>query len=136
MILAGNLNRVTLKMSKEDVTGRMGLSFIEHSMRHYGLQEMIDEWMPKASGSNREEKASRKVMAGALSLIAGGQRLEDLEVLRKDMGLRNSLGWRSMISPDTLREMMKDKCKAGKLRKAEEEFAVKAMKDSPASPLI
>lgn len=129
MILNGKLDQVTLKMSKEDVTGRMGLSWIEHSMRHYGLHEMIDAWIPKESGSNREESASRKVMAGALSLIAGGERIEDLEVLRADMGLLNSLGWKSMISPDTLREMMKEKRNAGKLRKADEEFVLKAMRD-------
>jgi hypothetical protein len=130
MILVGNLNRVTLKMAKEDVTGRMGLSFIEHSMRHYGLHEMVDKWMPRESGSNREEVGSRKVMAGVLSLIAGAERVEDIEVLREDRGLLNALGWRSMISPDTLLGYAHEKRNAGKLRKAQEEFVLKMMRQS------
>lgn len=130
MILNGKLDQVTLKMSKEDVTGRMGLSWIEHSMRHFGLQQMIDKRMPRESGSNREELASRKVMAGAMSLIAGGQRIEDIEVLRCDQGLLNSLGWESIVSPDTVREMGKAKRNGGKLRKADEAFVIKAIRES------
>ena len=130
MILTGKLNQVTLKYSQEDVTGRMGLSFIEHSMRHYGLQETIDEWMPVNGESNREIAGSRKVMAGVLSLIAGAERVEDIEVLREDRGLLNGLGWKSMISPDTLLEYAEVKRNAGKLRKAEEEFVIKTMKQS------
>jgi hypothetical protein len=130
MILTGKLDRVTLKFSQEDVTGRMGLGFIEHSMRHYGLQETIDEWMPVNGESNREIAGSRKVMAGVLSLIAGAERVEDIEVLREDRGLLNALGWRSMISPDTLLEYAEVKRNAGKLRKAQEEFVIRAMKQS------
>jgi Transposase DDE domain group 1 len=129
-MLAGKLNQVTLKMSKEDVTGRMGLGFIEHSMRHFGLQEMLDERMPVGGKSNREIEASRKVMAGVLSLIAGAQRVEDIEVLREDQGLLNALGWPRMISPDTLLEYMEVKRNAGKLRKAQEELVIKAMRQS------
>lgn len=130
MILAGRLDQVTLKMSKEDVTGRMGLSFIEHSMRHYGLQEMLDRRMPVSGGSNREIVASRKVMAGVLSLIAGAERVEDLEVLREDQGLLNAMGWQSMISPDTLLEYAKDRRNGGKLRKVEEELVIKVLRGS------
>ena len=130
MILNGKLDQVTLKMSQEDVTGRMGLSWIEHSLRHFGLQAMLDRRMPVRGTSNREIAASLKVMAGALSLIAGAQRVEDIEVLRKDRGLLNALGWQSMISPDTLLEYAKVKDNAGKLRKVQEEFVIKAMRDS------
>lgn len=128
MILNGKLDQVTLKMSKEDVTGRMGLSFIEHSMRHFGLQEMLDEKMPISGTSNREIVASRKVMAGALSLIAGAERVEDLEVLRADQGLLNAMGWKSMISPDTLLGYAQVRRNAGRLRKAEESFVIEAMR--------
>ncbi|MDP3919421.1 MAG: IS1380 family transposase [Candidatus Omnitrophota bacterium] len=130
MILTGKLDQVTLKMSQEDVTGRMGLSWIEHSMRHFRLTEILDRRMPVGGESNREIAASRKVMAGVLSLIAGAQRVEDIEVLREDRGLLNAIGWQSMISPDTLLEYAKIKDNAGKLRKAQEEFTIKLMRDS------
>jgi hypothetical protein len=130
MMLLGKMDQVTLKKSEEDVSGRMGLSWIEHSMRHYGLHGMLDRRMPVSGESNREIAASRKVMAGVLSLIAGAQRVEDIEVLRADRGLLNSMGWKSMISPDTLLEYARVKDNAGKLRKSQEEFVVKAMRQS------
>lgn len=130
MMLLGKMDQVTLKKSEEDVSGRMGLSWIEHSMRHYGLHEMLDRRMPVSGESNREIAASRKVMAGVLSLIAGAQRVEDIEVLRADRGLLNSMGWKSMISPDTLLEYARVKDNAGKLRKSQEEFVIKAMRQS------
>lgn len=135
MMLLGKMDQVTLKKSEEDVTGRMGLSFIEHSMRHYGLHEMLDRRMPVSGDSNREIAASRKVMAGMLSLIAGAQRVEDIEVLRADRGLLNTMGWKSMISPDTLLEYARVKDNGGKLRKSQEEFVVKTMKTSVLSEL-
>lgn len=128
MMLLGKMDQVTLKKSEEDVTGRMGLSWIEHGMRHYRLHEMLDRRMPVRGTSNREIVASRKVMAGVLSLIAGAQRVEDIEVLRADRGLLNSMGWKSMISPDTLLEYARVKDNAGKLRKSQEEFVIKTMK--------
>jgi hypothetical protein len=130
MILTGKMNQVTLKRSEEDVTGRMGLSWMGHSMRAFGLEEIIDRWSPRESGSNREILASRKVMAGALSLVAGGERIEDVEVLRKDRGLLNSMGWEEMISADTLREYLKVGQNAGRLRKGQEEFVMKAMRQT------
>jgi hypothetical protein len=133
MMLLGKMDQVTLKKSEEDVTGRMGLSWIEHSMRHYGLHEILDRRMPVSGESNREIVASRKLMAGVLSLIAGGQRVEDLEVLRADRGLLNSMGWQSMISPDTLLEYARLKKNAGKLRESQEEFSIQTMRASDLS---
>lgn len=129
MILHGKLNQVTLKKSEADVTGRMGLSWVDHSMRHYGLYGMLNKHLGIEKHSNREIIGSRKVMAGVLSLIAGAERVEDIEVLRKDRGLLNVLGWKSMISPDTLLDYAKEKRNAGKLRKAKESFTIKAMRD-------
>jgi hypothetical protein len=128
MILTGKMNQVTLKKSQEDVTGKMGLAWITHSMEHFGVVEMLDQHVPLAGGSNREIAASRKIMAGAMSLIAGGERIEDLEVLREDRGLLNALGWESMVSPDTLREHLKANRSAGGSRKAQEELAIKTMR--------
>ena len=79
MILTGKLDQVTSKMSKTDVTGQMGLSWIEHSTRHFGREEMLDRRMPVSRESNRKIKASRKVMAGMLSLIAWVEKVEEDE---------------------------------------------------------
>ena len=64
MILKKELGTVTLEKSDENVTGKMGLSFIYHSMKHFGLNDWIQEIFPKAKQrSNREETAEKKILA-------------------------------------------------------------------------
>ena len=95
-----NLNQVTLKRTKDSITGKMGLSWMAHSLKHYGVEEIIDRHFPINPDSHRTIAASRKLMEGALTLIAGGERIEDIEVLRADEGLCKSLGGNKIISPD------------------------------------
>jgi len=130
MIIPKNLNQVTLKKVEAEVTGKMGLSWVNHCMKHYGLEETIEKHCPRESGSNREIAASRKIIAGALTLIAGGDRIEDIETLRADKALLNTLGWERIISPDTFREFCLEKENAGRLTTINREMAVKAMKDA------
>ena len=129
MKLTKNMSQVELKKSKEDVTARMGLSFVEHCLRHYGLAEMVKKIFSDERGSNREIEAYRKIMGGAMTRIAGGERIEDIEVIRKDEGLKNSLGWESIISPDTLIEFIKDKEGGDKSEKVNEAMVIKAIKE-------
>jgi hypothetical protein len=129
-MLTKDLRRVTLKKSDENVTGKMGLSWIAHCLRNYGFGKIINKHYRGNRNSNREIKASRKIEAGALMLISGGQRIEDLEVLRADRTLARSLGWDSMISSDTLREFLKDKRNSAKMRSINNELTIKAMRDS------
>jgi hypothetical protein len=87
MMLTGKLHQVTLKRVKDSSSGRMGLAWLHHCMEHYGLTLMLDQVSSKAKGSNREISSSRKVMSLALCVIGGGDRVEDIEVLRQDQGL-------------------------------------------------
>ena len=131
MMLTGKLHQVELKIGQEDVTGKMGLGWVYHCLKDFGLEMMIAGLnKQRRKGSNREIGLWEKLMAGALSLIAGATRIEDIEVLRTDKGLLNSLGWRSMISPDTLREQFKDKRSSAMERKANELLVVKALRES------
>jgi hypothetical protein len=117
MILKKEMGTVTLEKSDENVTGKMGLSFIYHSMKHFGLNDLIREIFPKAKQrSNREETAEKKIFASTLSFIAGGERIEDIEILRADKALIGSLGWNSMISPDTSRNFLMVNRNGGYLR--------------------
>ena len=125
-----NLNQVTLKRTSDGITGRMGLSWVAHSLKHYGVEEIIDRHFPINPDSHRAIAASRKVMEGALTLIAGGERIEDIEVLRADEGLRKSLGGNKIISPDTLRELLKIKRSGGRLRKSNEKMVIRVMKEA------
>ena len=121
MIIPKNLNQVTLKKVETGVTGKMGLGWTYHCMKHYGLEEIIDKYCPRKSGSNREISGSRKIIAGALTAIAGGEKIEDIEILRADKALLDTLGWKSMASPDTLREFFMKKKNVKKIKKVNAE---------------
>lgn len=129
-MIAKNLYQVTLKRTSEGITGRMGLSWVAHSLKHYGVEKILGRYFPNNRRSHRAIAGSRKIMEGALTLIAGGERIEDIEVLRADAGLCESLGGQKIISPDTLREMLKVKRNGGRLRKSNEEMMIRVMKEA------
>jgi hypothetical protein len=106
MKILKNYSKIELKSDKNGITGRMGLGWIVQSMRHFGLERLIKEIYPKRYASNRQIEASRKILAGTMTMLAGGQRVEDIEVLGKDTGLLKAIGWERMISADTLLNFM------------------------------
>jgi hypothetical protein len=128
MKITGNLSKVELKMSKEGVTGKSGLAWIAEAMSHYGLMDTIERRFPECG--NRAIRASKKILAGCMAMIAGGERVEDVEVLRADKGLMDMLGWKEMMSADTYREFMKEKRNSGRIRKSNEELVIKVMRES------
>ena len=130
MRLTKKLAQVELKKSKEEVTGKIGLSFIAHCMEHFGLGKMIVEEHGSKKASNREIGREKKILAGALARIAGGDRVEDIEVLRADAGLLNSLGWEEMVGADAYGNFLNDRRSNGKNRGVNEALVVKAMRKS------
>ena len=130
MKLTKNLSQVTLKLSQEDVTGRMGLAFVWHCIKHFGFSEMVAKAYGTKKRSNREMDIDKKIMVGALARMSGGDRIEDVEMLRVDKGLINSLGWEAMVGADAYGNMLSQKRMNGKLRSVDNAMAVKAMKKS------
>jgi hypothetical protein len=128
MRLAINLSKVELKMSEDRVTGRMGLSWLVHGMKDFGLRRVISDEYGNKRGSNREISAWRKVMTGVMTLVAGGERVEDVEVLRKDAGLLESLGWDEMNCADTQLNFVKDRRNNARNRKVNDRIVITAMK--------
>lgn len=129
MRLTENLSKVTLKLSHEDVTGKMGLSWLAHSMKHFGIRKIVlDEYGAKKK-SNREIAAYRKIMAGVMMMVSGGTRVEDVEVLRADKGLKNSLGWQGIIGADTLLNFIKDRRSNARMRRVNDAMVIKAMRE-------
>ncbi len=130
MKLTKNISKVTLKMSKEDVTGKIGLSWTAHSMKHFGLEKIISDEYRDKKRSNREIDAQRKIMSGVMMMASGGSRVEDVEVLRADNGLKNSLGWDSIIGSDTLLNFIGNKRSNAKNRRVNNALIVKAMREA------
>src|SRR3990167_2346724 len=91
MNLTINLSKVELKKSKDAVTGKMGLSWLVHVMKDFGVNQMISDEYEKRS--NRETDCFNKIMSAVMTRVAGGDRVEDVENLRVDGGLLESLGW-------------------------------------------
>lgn len=126
MNLAINLSKVELKKSKDAVTGRMGLSWMVHAMKDFGVKKLISDEYKK--GSNREIEHFKKIMTAVMTRVAGGERVEDVENLRVDVGLLESLGWEEMMSADTYLNLIKDKRSNGKLRQINNQIVIKALK--------
>ena len=128
MKLTGKLSKVTLKMSKDDVTGKMGLSWMVGCMEHFGLKEMVSEEFSGKKKSNREMSSYEKLMGGAMTRIAGGDRVSDIDVLRADQGLINSLGWKRIVGSDAYGNFINDSRNNAKQRLVNEALVIKAMK--------
>ena len=131
MKIANNLCKVTLKKSEEAVTGRMGLGWVAESMRHFGLKKMIADEHGCEKRSNREKDAYEKVLTGVMMMVSGGERLEDVENLRTDKGLLESLGWDEMICADTMINFIEDRRNNARNRGVNDALVVKAMRQAP-----
>jgi hypothetical protein len=91
---------------------------------------MVAEEYGSRKGSNRQIGAEKKIMAGAMARIAGGDRIEDLEVLKADGGLVSSLGLETMVGADAYGNFINDKRSNGKNRGVNEAIVIKAMRKS------
>jgi len=133
MKLTKKLSKVELKMSLDAVTGKMGLSWLTHAMKDFGMEKIISDEYVK--GSNREIEYFKKIMSGVMTRVAGGERVEDIENLRVDRGLLESLGWEEMMSADTYLNLIKDKRANGKIRRVNNQMIIKALRGLEAEEL-
>ena len=127
MKLTKNLSKVELKMSKDAVTGKMGLSWLTHSMKSFGVEKIISDGYRKKS--NRETDRFKKIMSAVMTRVAGGDRVEDIKNLRIDRGLLESLGWDEIMSPDTYLNLINDKRSNARLRSENNKMIIKALKE-------
>jgi len=127
MRLTINLSKVELKISKEAITGKMGLSWLMHAMKSFGVEKIISDGYKKKS--NRETDRFKKIMSAVMTRVAGGDRVEDIKNLRIDRGLLESLGWKEMMSPDTYLNLINDKRSNARLRSENNKMIIKALKE-------
>ena len=130
MKIANNLSKVTIKKSKEAVTGKIGLGWMADSMRHFGLKKMVTDEYQQEKRSNRQKEAYEKILTGAMMMASGGERVEDVENLRVDQGLLDSLGWEEMVCADTMINFIGDKRNNARNRRVNDQVAIKAMKQA------
>jgi len=130
MKLTVNMSQVKVKMSEKGATGRMGLSWLMHCMEHFGVKDMVKEKYGDKKGSNREIEYFERMMSGVMMRVAGGDRVQDVEVLRADRELVDSLGWDQIAGADTVLNFIKRKSNNVKCKKVNEAMVIKAMRKS------
>lgn len=128
MRLTVKLSKVELKRGKESVTGRIGLGWVMHCGEDFGLKKMVEAQYLKGKSHRRGIAPWRKVMSGAMMILSGGQRVQDIEVLRSDQGLLESLGWEDMNCPDTMLNFIANKRNNGRNRKINEAMVIESLK--------
>lgn len=89
---------------REDVTARAGLPLVVETMRALGLDEVAREQLPQPQRQS-EYPPEDKLEALATLIAAGGDRVEDIEVLREDKGLARLME-RQFPSPDALLDFL------------------------------
>jgi hypothetical protein len=90
---------------REDVTARAGLPLVVETMRALGLDEVAREQLPRPERES-EYPPEEKLEAIATLIAAGGDRLEDIQVLREDKGLARLME-RQFPSPDALLDFLR-----------------------------
>jgi len=115
--IANNLSKVTLKKGEEAVTGKIGIGWMAESLKYFGLKRIISVEYCQAKKSNREKDAYEKILSVVMMRASGGERLEDIENLRADRGLLDSLGWKEMVCADTAIDFIGDRRNNAKMRR-------------------
>ncbi len=96
-------------------------------MRHFGIKNIIIDEHEGEKKSNREKGAYAKVMAGVMMMVSGGERVEDVEVLRADQGLLETLGWDEMVCADTMLNFIGDRRRNAKNRRVNDALVIKVL---------
>jgi hypothetical protein len=89
---------------REDVTARAGLPLVVETMRALGLDEVARAQLPQPKRQS-EYPPEEKLEAITTLIAAGGDRVEDIEVLREDQGLARLME-RQFPSPDALLDFL------------------------------
>lgn len=119
-----------LEITRETITSHAGLALLGEFCVGLGLPAVIDRSMPKP-GSGAGYKASEYVLPLVLMLNGGGRSLEDMRVIRNDVGMREILPLGRVPSSDAagdwLRRMGEGQGLAG-LAEAKRRFLKRALK--------
>jgi hypothetical protein len=135
MKIANNLNKVELKKVEENVTGRMGLGWMAECLRHFGIKGMVCDEHGGVKHSNNEKSAYEKILAGTMMMASGGNRVEDVEVLRADKGLLNTLGLSEMVCADTILNFIGSRRNNARNRGVNDALVVKVLRKIAAKEL-
>ena len=90
---------------REDVTARAGLPLVIETFRAMCLEEVAEEKLPQPK-RQRDFTQADKLESLATLIAAGGDRIEDIQILNDDKGLMRLVG-KPFPSPDILLDFLK-----------------------------
>ena len=89
---------------REQVTGRVGLTLVVEAARALGLGRLVSRKL-RVAKRRRGSAEEKKIETLLLLIAAGGDRIEDVEILKKDHGLLRLLG-ENLPGPDALLRLL------------------------------
>lgn len=125
-MITQQISQAKLEKSESQVSGRTGLAMVYSVAKHFKTDKIIDDNFSEPN-SNAGYTASEKIISFALTLINGGNKIEDIEILRADNAFLNQCGLKRLSAADTIRNFLLDTKNKKKLEKVLEDLAVKAM---------
>ncbi len=95
-----------LERTREEITGRSGLSLYAEFMKAMGIKSLIDRHMP-LPGSGNSFEAIDYIKPLSMMLYGGGQTIEDMREIREDRGLREITGFKKLPSSSAIGDWLK-----------------------------
>ena len=95
-----------LERTREEITGRSGLSLYAEFMKAMGVEAIVDRHMP-LPGSGNSFEAIDYIKPLSMMLYGGGQTIEDIREIREDRGLREITGFKKLPSSSAIGDWLK-----------------------------
>ena len=95
-----------LEITRDTITSHAGLALLGELCVGLGVLSWSDRSLPEP-GSGAGYKASEYVFPLVLMLYGGGRSLEDMRVIREDVGLREVLPLRTVPSSDVIGDWLR-----------------------------
>ena len=102
----GRAGKFNICFRDDVLSSHAGMVLIQEFVERLGIEEVIDQEL-KVKSRERGYQESASIMGLIYNLIAGGECLSDLNVLRGDSGTLQLLGLDALISPTTAGEFLR-----------------------------
>jgi hypothetical protein len=102
----GRVGKFNISTRREVFSNRSGMVLVKEFADQLGVASIINEEL-KVKKRQRGYTEAEAVMGLVYNLVAGGDTLSDLEVLRGDPGTRQLIGLDQIIAPTTAGEHLR-----------------------------
>lgn len=95
-----------LKRTEERVTSRSGLVLYAEFMKAFGVDALIERYMPQP-GSGHSYRATSYINSLSMMLYGGGEAIEELREIREDQSLRRLAGLQDVPSSSAIGDWLR-----------------------------